>query len=279
MRRMELTEIHDHPAFPTFLRDLVTDALQALWDFGNSYHPILPRLRAALASARTQQILDLCSGAGGPWLSLHQALQTTTPTPINIRLTDKYPNQQAFERAHAASPTISFESRSVDAAQVPSDLPGFRTIFSAFHHFEPPQAHNVLADAFHRRQGIAVFEAARPTPWTMLVLCLTPMIVVLLTLRIRPFSWRRLFFTLVVPVVPFVIWYDGIVSCLRAYPHQQLRDLVRDLSCPTYHWDIGEERGGLLPVTYLIGRPTTAPASASSATAPGIIASGAIASA
>ena len=67
MRRAELFEIHDHSRFPTFLRDLVTDALQALWNFSNSYKPILPLLRNALDVVGTREILDLCSGGGGPW--------------------------------------------------------------------------------------------------------------------------------------------------------------------------------------------------------------------
>jgi len=65
MRRAELFEIHDHSRFPTFLLDLVTDALQALWNFSNSYKPILPLLRNALDVVGTREILDLCSGGGG----------------------------------------------------------------------------------------------------------------------------------------------------------------------------------------------------------------------
>ena len=47
VRRIELFEIHDHRWFPTFLRDQVTDALQALWDFSNSYEAIAPLLQKA----------------------------------------------------------------------------------------------------------------------------------------------------------------------------------------------------------------------------------------
>jgi len=44
---MKLGEIHDHPRFPTFLRDLVTDALESLWAFGNTYRSILPKMECA----------------------------------------------------------------------------------------------------------------------------------------------------------------------------------------------------------------------------------------
>jgi hypothetical protein len=37
---------------------------------GNYYAPIVPRLRAALEKTGERQIVDLCSGGGGPWLRL-----------------------------------------------------------------------------------------------------------------------------------------------------------------------------------------------------------------
>ncbi len=254
MRSNKLFEIHDHPAFPPFLRNLVTDALESLWRFGNSYKPILPRLHATFAETGEHKVLDLCSGGGGPWPSLSSQLNPTAAHPLSICLTDKYPNRQAFQQANT-NPAITFEVRSVDAAHVPADLLGFRTIFSAFHHFSPAQAHNVLADAFHQRQGIAIFEAANPAPRTMLILCFVPFLAFFLTPTIRPFRWSRLLFTYIFPVVPLVLLIDGLISCLRTYSPAELNHLVLDLSSPSYNWQIGEEHGGLLPITYLIGHP------------------------
>jgi hypothetical protein len=53
MRRIDVVELHDQPRFPVFLRNLITEALQALWEFGNSYHPILMRLYASLSATST----------------------------------------------------------------------------------------------------------------------------------------------------------------------------------------------------------------------------------
>jgi len=50
--------------------------------------------------------------------------------------------------------------------RVPDELTGFRTIFSAFHHFRPEEARAVVADAAHQRQGIAV--GGRWSAWRML---------------------------------------------------------------------------------------------------------------
>ena len=256
MRNNSLIEIHDHPAFPPLLRDLFTDALQSIWSFSNSYRPIVPRLRSILDHVGSHKILDLCSGAGGPLITLAPRLQSSPPD-LHICLTDKYPNHQAFERASFNS-TFSYESRSVDAANVPADLPGLRTIFSSFHHFNHLEARSILADAFHQQRGIAIFEAANPAFRTMLITCSIPFLAMFLTPRIRPFRWSRLFFTYIIPIVPFALWFDGIISCLRAYSQPELHALVEGLSTPTYQWDIGEDRNGLLPITYLIGSPVSA---------------------
>jgi hypothetical protein len=269
MRRTDLVELHDHRWFPAFLRNLVTDALQVLWQFGNSYGPILSRLyRGLTANSPTTpvRVVDLCSGGGGPWLRLSSTLDRDFRLPIRVCLTDKYPNRDAFEEVRArcrlqsgSRSDLDFVPVSIDATQVPPELRGFRTIFSSFHHFGPRDAREILHDAVQSDEGIGVFELAKREVKTMLVLCFVPLLVLVLTPRIRPFRWSRLFWTYVVPVVPFVIWFDGIVSCLRAYGLEELREMIRKLpetaSKRTYRWQLGEERTGLLPITYLIGSP------------------------
>src|ERR1035441_2722593 len=103
MRRHQWFEIHDQPWFPNLLRDLVTDTLQFIWNFFAFYEPIVSRLRNALQEARTRQILDLCSGGGGPWLRLVRDFEDKERFPVNVCLTDKFPNPKAFERAQNTS--------------------------------------------------------------------------------------------------------------------------------------------------------------------------------
>lgn len=260
MRRTELFEIHDHRWFPTFLRDMVTDALQALWNFSNSYKPILPLLRNALASAGTKEVVDLCSGGGGPWFRLVRDFESEQHLPIRVCLTDKYPNREAFERAISNSNSkIGFDSRPVQATEVPSDLSGFRTMFSSFHHFRAAEARKVLANAVEHGRGIAIFEMARRELRIMLAICMIPALILFLTPGIRPFRWSRMLWTYLLPVVPFVLWFDGWMSCLRSYSQKELNDLVHSLPGESYRWKVGTQSDGFLPVTYLIGHPVNSP--------------------
>ncbi len=255
MQRRPWFEIHDHRLFPGRLRNLVTDALEALWAFGNSYGCVLPRLAAAMQAAGACQVVDLCSGAGGPWPTLLPRL-TCLGAPISIRLTDLHPNLEASPVLAARSAgCIVYEPQPVDATRVPRHMPGFRTMFSSFHHFAPAQARALLGDAAGQQQGIAVFEAATLHARTLAVITLLPLLVWGLTPGIRPFRWDRLVFTYIVPVIPLVILVDGWLSCLRSYSLDDLRELSSGLGQADYQWQVGEEKSGLLAIRYLLGCP------------------------
>ncbi|HTV16571.1 MAG TPA: hypothetical protein VME68_17760, partial [Acidobacteriaceae bacterium] len=64
--------------------------------------------------------------------------------------------------------------------------------------------------------------------------------------------------TWIVPVVPSVLLIDGILSCLRSYSLDDLRELTAGLSAPDYAWQVGDERGCRVPIRYLIGTPLRA---------------------
>jgi hypothetical protein len=209
-----------------------------------------------MRQAGTREVVDLCSGGGGPWPTLYRDFAESERFDIAVRLTDKYPNREAFEHAAKATGShIGFEREPLDAKTIPARLTGFRTIFSSFHHFSPAEARAILADAVKYGRGIAVFEAAKRDARMLLLICALPFLVLALTPAIRPFRWERLFWTYLVPVIPFVVWFDGIMSCLRSYSESDLRELIQGLEAGNYCWEIGEERSGRVGVVYLIGYP------------------------
>jgi hypothetical protein len=260
MQRQPWFEIHDSSWFPKNLRDRVTEALEAVWNANQTYRPIAGRLRAALQQAGTNCVLDLCSGGGGPWPSLYREL--AHGEPLTVRLTDRSPS--GLLAGTAAHSRLEPVPDSVDARAVPPALHGFRTIFSSFHHFNPPEARAMLDDAFRQREGIAIFEAARRDAATMILLIGVPALAWRTAAAARPVRWNRLFWTCIVPVVPLVLWVDGILSCLRSYSLDDMRELTAGLEAADYAWQIGEEKSGRIAIRYLIGTPLRA-CSASSA--------------
>jgi hypothetical protein len=263
MKRLHLIEIHDQDWCPRTVRDGETDYLQFVIATTKPYAAMVPILAAALQRTGTRQVLDLCSGAAGPWLWLQPVL-AERGVSVSVRLTDKYPNLEAFRRSNRLThQSISYYSQSADATRVPEELTGFRTMFSAFHHFNPEQARAVLADAVHKRQGIAVFEGTQHSVLAMLLMLFVPLMVLLMTPFIRPFRWSRLLWTYLFPLLPLIVLFDGLVSCLRTYNVEELRQLVAKLDANDYHWDIGtvKSTAGPIPITYLIGVPNEKAAS------------------
>lgn len=256
MKRRHLIEISDEAWCPQTIKDAVTDYCRFILDVTKTYKAVAPLLAGALQSTGARRVLDLCSGAAGPWTWL-QPLLREMGVEVAVCLSDKYPNLEAFERARRLTQqAVTYRPEPVDATRVPGELPGFRTIFTAFHHLRSDQARAVLADAVAKGEGIAVFEACQRRHLLLLpLLLLTPLRVFVTTPFIRPFRWSRLFWTYLVPAVPLVLVFDSLVSCLRIYSVQELRDLTVGLD--RYRWDIGTVRSKTIPIPipYLIGVP------------------------
>ncbi len=265
MKRWHFFEIEDQAWCPSSVRDAVTDFLAVAAT--RQYEAIVPVLVDALHTARSHRILDLCSGGSGPWLWLHRSLAERGVNVV-VSLSDKYPNVKALAHsASLASQTIDYCRLSVDATNVPVGLDGFRTMFTAFHHFGSEQARAVLADAVLKRQGIGIFEITQRRPLAFLLMLLSPLVVLVVTPSIRPFRWSRLLWTYLIPLVPAVALFDGFVSCLRTYGVEELRELTAGIGGKSYHWKIGalKSRKSPIPVTYLIGVPIEPPPNDASA--------------
>ena len=258
MKRRQWIELEDQRWLPESVRNGVTDFLQFAVNRGDVYAGFIPKLLSAISKTQSPQIVDLCSGGGGPWASI---IQSTPEENFSnqVLMTDYFPNLQALRSMQMRFPTrLSFVSSSVSALNVPANIPGFRTLFSSFHHFAPDQAKSIIQDAISKNQGIAIAESTQRHPLMLLYMLLTPALVWLSTPFFKPFRWSRIFWTYVCPLIPFVVMFDGIVSCLRTYTPQELKTLVKDIpGSENFEWDIDIIKHGRLPVGvgYLIGLP------------------------
>jgi hypothetical protein len=254
LRRVQLFELEDFAWFPKTIRDLATDYLHFVQKRFALHRPMVPLLCDALKASGAANVLDLCSGGGGPVLALYEAM-TAAGISVPFTMTDRYPNLNAFDRISSLYPSgISYSVESIDATQVPRELLGMRTMFNAFHHFAPASARSVLACAVEARQPIGIFEIPDRALSTIIPLFLTPLFVAAATPFMRPFRWQRLLFTYLLPLVPFMCWWDGIVSQFRAYTVTEMLELTRGLD--DYDWKAERVRiGGAGHVTYLLGFP------------------------
>jgi hypothetical protein len=252
LRRHQFFEVLDQAWCPQAVRHGATDFLEAITSRADIYRPVQAQFFRAIAECGAGRVVDLCSGGGGPWLSPPWLAGLAERAPLAVVLTDKFPSSALPDRL---GPGVSCVNYPVDAAHVPESLRGFRTIFSSFHHFPDAVARDVLRDAVRCGDGFAMAEVTSRTLRGFATVSLMPVFAWALTPWMRPFRWSRLLLTYLVPLIPLVLVWDGIISCFRTRTPQELLALTQ--SFPEYDWLAGYARGAgnwLAPV-YLIGRP------------------------
>jgi hypothetical protein len=245
-------------------RDFITDHLrythnQAMREPVNA--AIAERLAAVLARTQTTQIVDLCAGAGGPVAKIGRILVEDLSVPVTVVVTDLFPNVGAFRRLEAESGgRIRARYESTNATDVPAELPGLRTLFTALHHFRPPQVQLVLADAVRKRAPIAVFEPLERTVRMMVLVGLMSFLRGFThTHIVGRLTVQRFLLTYVLPLAPAMFAWDGTISTLRTYTASELLELARGVTTAGYEWEAGrfDVPGpyGRMPTTFLVGVP------------------------
>jgi hypothetical protein len=195
VRRRQLVELEDLPWFPQSVRDGGTDWLAFMFNSARPFAPVAPKIRAAMDATGTTNVLDLCSGGGGPWMTLVHELGRSGP--VNVELSDLFPNVRAFKAQQERSGgRLDYREEPVDVTDVPAALDGVRTLFNAFHHFPPETAASILEDAVRKRRAIAIFEGINHRGAGLLFMPVQLPAILLLTPFVRPFRWSRLLLTL-----------------------------------------------------------------------------------
>jgi hypothetical protein len=112
----------------------------------------------------------------------------------------------------------------------------------------------VLADASLRGVPLLAAEAVERSAVGLLGVLLSPLAVWLVTPFLRPVSIPRLVFTYLVPLVPLLVLWDGVVSVLRSYRPAELRALAAGLP-GELEWSVHRARRRGPAATFLTGTP------------------------
>ena len=257
MRQYHLCEIADQHWVPSTLRNLMTEILGFIVLKYQIYVPVIPLIKEVLAHIKTDQVIDLCSGSSGPWSQILAQLQQQQES-VSVMMTDKYPNVQAFEKIKERSGgKIHYISEAVDATSVPANLKGMRTIFSAFHHFKPDAARQILQSAVSSRSAIGIFEFTEKRLDKIPLALLLPIFVFFFTLFIKPRTFKMLLWSNIIPIIPLIFSYDAIISSTQTYSPKDLEELVQGINSEDYEWKIGQipSKVRSIRITYLLGFP------------------------
>jgi hypothetical protein len=259
MNRIDLFEFEDFPWFPDWIRTCVTHLIVVMHKLLNTSDDLVPLIKKALNHSKNQHIVDLCSGSGGPMITVYNELvEKQGINNLKLTLTDLYPNQElASTINNPDKPNLSYKISPVDAANVPTGLSGIRTMIGSFHHMKPDTAKKILKDAKDSKVPICIYEIsdnAFPTFLWWATLPILFLMALFITPFVKPLTLKQIAFTYIIPIIPFVFAWDGAVSNARTYNLKDLTLLITGLKSEDYTWEMGKisKRGNKV---YLLGLP------------------------
>lgn len=243
--RVQGFEFNDSERAPGFVRETIVESLSRTLRWGRMLSELVRPFRRFLAVSGASEVLDLCAGAAGPATILASEMRRAGDTPPRFLLTDLFPRVDAWEAARAEHPgDIDFVAEPVDATRIPAALGAgrARTIINAFHHFPPEVASALLADAVRGSAGVFISESFDRNPLRFLPFAPAG----LAALAANPVLARRdrlakAAFTYLTPLALGISAWDGIVSTLRVYSEDELREMVAPLG-DGFEWEYGTYR-------------------------------------
>ena len=244
MKRIDLFEFEDFAWFPNWMRICVTNLIVVMHKFLKSSDDLVPLIKRALKYSDSNTIIDLCSGSGGPMIQVFKILKKEKGEGnVELILTDLYPNlEMAQEINNSAIKNLLYKTTPVNASNVNPDLTGIRTMVGCFHHMKPDAARQILKNAQESKVPICIYEISDNSFPTFLWWISIPIIFLMafvLTLFVRPLTWKQIIFTYLLPIIPFCFAWDGAVSNVRTYTLNDLEILLKGLRIEDYKWEKG----------------------------------------
>ena len=242
--RLQLFEWNDLARTPAPLRDGIVETLSRTLRWGRMMAGLVEPVRGFLAAAGTDEVLDLCAGAGGPAGVLAEELGRAGAAPRFV-LTDLFPRTADWaELARAHPGVIDYVPDPVDATAIPPALAAGRArmVVNAFHHFPPALAQAILDDAVAGARGVFIAEAFERNPLAFLsfapagalALAANPLLAKKDRLAKALLTWAT-------PITLAAGTFDGLVSTMRIYSEADLRAMVARHGA-RFRWTYGTYR-------------------------------------
>ena len=262
MKRVQLFEFEDYSWFPDWLRTSLTNLIVVLIKMMGVHQVLAKRIGEVLKSQGLSKVVDLGSGAGGAMPLVLESLRNENPN-AQITLTDLYPSTSSIETLNKID-GMTYLDKSVDATNFTSAPKGLKTMINCFHHMRPEQARAIVQSAYENKEPFLIYELGdNKIPniawWLMLPISLLIMIIMVLFMApfVRPLTFKQLFFTYLIPIIPIFYAWDGQASMPRIYTLDDMDVLLDGLSSEEYTWtkEVAKNEKGKNAGIFIIGLP------------------------
>jgi hypothetical protein len=234
LRRRHLFEFNDTPGVPDFVRDTVIESLSRTISWGRVLRELVHPFTTFVRSAGATEVLDIGAGAGGPAAIFVEEMLEAGVEPPKFVLTDIHPHVETWEALKRKHPRyIDYVPEPVDGSALPPELARGRVtaIINVLHHFRPKLAEKILHASLEESAGLFVIEGFERTPlgFGAFVPLGLPALLVNPLLSPRR-NIAKAVFTYLTPFAIGISIWDGLVSTLRVYSEDELREMVAPLA-------------------------------------------------
>jgi hypothetical protein len=219
-----LFEFMDLPGLPNSLRGTLQETLEScLAGPPRQYYDwVVGEILELVERDNIRTVIEMAAGTAP---IARRLAMLHDERPLQIEVSDLYPNRQIFQDLELRFPGIvRAHYEPVHLSKPPTPRPSTLLVFSAsFHHLAPAGRERALRSLFQHH--VAVFEPLRCHPSSLLLALagFAPGLTLPLRLWKRPGNLRRCFWSWLVPAAPFGIVWDGAVSVLRCWSEQDWR--------------------------------------------------------
>lgn len=228
-KRFELWEFGDQPWFRGWWRETYLDCLNIGLRSGGQFRRLHRVFAAWAAQCPGASVLDLGSGGGGPIRTMLRTAERNGFALPRILLSDLFPSIEHYRELERrfGSERLSYVAEPVSALAVDRRDLRLRCICSTFHHFRPDQAAALVRDAVEHADGLFIAEPLqRDLRHVILVLLAGPLPYLLAPFTADRFGWRKLLLCTLLPIVPLLVMFDGLVSVLRTYAPEEIEAMI-----------------------------------------------------
>jgi hypothetical protein len=221
---MHLFEFMDHPWTPAVLRNTLLDVLDFCnCDFRPWYRMLAEDILQTALSMKAACVAE--PGAGAAPILRELALlirNASAPEARRLQLipSDLYPVTEVWKQLEREFPNIRPIYEPVDFFSGQAWPPGTLLILAAaLHHIPKPQRSQLLLHLLTTASAVLIHEPVRRTWLSMLLtsFCWFPALLTPAMRIRRPGSLRRILLCWLIPIVPLMFVWDGLVSCVRQW--------------------------------------------------------------
>ena len=219
-------EIHDRPWCRGAIHDGITDFLAFFAEFSGLRRKAYGRIAQILERSGTNKVVELCAGSGFGAMHMLRRLRLMLPERnVSVVATDINENSNWPSISSLTGGGVSACRKDAETALREED--GVFVMFAALHHFSPAEIVSLLKTASSRGKTLVCVDYfIRGRAVDLFPLFAGPVLMFFAAPLIYPFSWVRLFLTWVAPILLVVLLVDTMLSMLRSYTLDELRDIV-----------------------------------------------------